>query len=258
MSDLQRVLKRAEDAAASDRINLRDAVASFGRPAIERVEAWLSQPRLAFFASRVLERIAADHREPAVGALRRGLASAAEPARAEVEAALRRLSADGQGLAPRARAEQRQPRTWPSRQLGHPYGLVSAYRVLNTSHHNNALDDSYMLGEHRAAAFFSPSKEKIETLAPGDVVFLYRNGAGIVAIGQVVDDLKRRAYHGRPEHADEEFYRTLDPFQHVGPPASAAEIKDVVGKHFSFRGTMFTVKQQSGERLLLHLTGGLR
>ena len=39
-------------------------------------------------------------------------------------------------------------------EIGHPYAAVSSYRVVNTSHHNNVLDDRYMLGEHRAAAFF--------------------------------------------------------------------------------------------------------
>ena len=140
--------------------------------------------------------------------------------------------------------------------MGHPYGVITGFRVLNTSHHNSALDDSYMLGEHRAAAFFEPWKRKIETIGPGDVVFLYRNGEGVVAIGQAVGPVRKRAYQGKPEHRDEEFYRDLDPFQRVTPAASAGEIKDVTGHTYSFRGTLFTMGDTEGEQLLVHLTGG--
>jgi len=113
-----------------------------------------------------------------------------------------------------------------------------------------------MLGQHRAAAFFDPWKRRIETIEPGDIVFLYRNGEGIVAIGQAVGPVKRRDYQGNPEHPDEEFYRDLEPFQRVIPPASAGEIKDVTGHTYSFRGTLFTMEDAEGERLLVHLTGG--
>lgn len=41
--------------------------------------------------------------------------------------------------------------------------------------------------------------------------------------------MRKRAYQSKPEHPDEEFYRDLSPFQHVIPPASAGEVKDVTG-----------------------------
>jgi hypothetical protein len=40
----------------------------------------------------------------------------------------------------------------------------------------------------------------------------------------------------------------------VIPPASAGEIKDVTGDTYSFRGTLFTMGAEVGERLMTHLT----
>jgi hypothetical protein len=258
MTPLEQLLKRAEHATPGERIELRDSIAAHGTNALPGLSAWLEGDRLGLFAARVIERIAKDHRRPALRALRDARDGAPATVAREIDAVVERLDPPRRASTPRQRTprEPRQPRTWLSRQLGHPYGEAGSYRVLNTSHHNNQLDDNYMLGEHRAAAFFDPWKHRIEIIEPSDIVFLYRNGVGIVAIGQAAGPVRKRAYQGKPEHPDEEFYRELEPFQRVVPPASAGEIKDVTGHTYSFRGTLFTMGAEDGERLLLHLTGG--
>lgn len=54
---LDGLLAAARDASPSDRIELRDSIAAHGKDAIEAMTDWLSEPRLAAFAIRVLERI---------------------------------------------------------------------------------------------------------------------------------------------------------------------------------------------------------
>lgn len=252
---LRQLLEQAEQATPAQRIDLRDSIAAHGTDALPLLSTWLARDRLGLFAAKVIERIAKDHRQPALHALRDAHAGSPSAVSREIEAIIQRLDPPRRSTTPR-RVSPRAPRTWPNRRLGHPYGEAGSFRLLNTSHHNNALDDSYMLGEHRAAAFFEPWKRRIEIIEPSDIVFLYRNGEGIVAIGQAVGPLCKRAYQGNLEHADEEFYRELEPFQRVVPAASAGEIKDVTGHTYSFRGTLFTLGVEEGERLLAHLTGG--
>lgn len=254
MTPLEQLLERAEHATPGERIELRDGIAAQGTDALPGLSAWLIGDRLGFFAARVIEHIAKEHREPALRALRDARDGVPATVAREIDAIIERLD-PSRRVAIKRQVNPREPRTWPSRRLGHPYGEAGSYRVPNASHHNNQLDDSYMLGEHRAAAFFD-TKHRIETIEPGDIVFLYRNGDGIVAMGQAAGPLRKRAYQGNPEHPDEEFYRELEPFQRVAPPASAGEIKDVTGHIYSFRGTLFTLGPEEGERLLLHLTGG--
>jgi hypothetical protein len=255
MTQLEQLLERAEHAAPGERIELRDSIAAHGTDALPGLSAWLEGDRLGFFAARVIERIAKEHREPALHALRGARDGVPATVERELDAIIERLDPPRRAAIKR-QVNPREPRTWPSRRLGHPYGEAGSYRVLNTSHHNNQLDDSYMLGEHRAAAFFDPWKHRIEIIEPGDLVFLYRNGEGIVAMGQAAGPVRKRAYQGKLEHPDEEFYRELEPFQRVIPPASAGEIKDVTGHTYSFRGTLFTMGDDEGGRLLVHLTGG--
>jgi hypothetical protein len=57
MTDLDALLARAREADPGDRIDLRDEVAAHGDAAIEAMNDWLADPRLAAFAIRVLERV---------------------------------------------------------------------------------------------------------------------------------------------------------------------------------------------------------
>lgn len=254
MTSLVDLLVQAQRVTPGTRIEFRDRIAAYGTEALPALTAWLATDRLGFFSARVIAEIAKNHRQAALAALRDGREHAPSGVIRQIDDILVRIE-------PRRPSQPgsptpRKPRTWPNRRLGHPYSDEGAYRVLNTSHHNNPFDDGYMLGEHRAAAFFEPWKRRIELIESGDIVFLYRNGAGVVGVGQAVGPLKKRPYQGKPEHPEEEFYRDLNPFQHVIPPASAGEIKDVTGHAYSFRGTLFTMGAEEGERLLDHLTGG--
>lgn len=250
-SELAELLRRAEAAPGNERIDLAADIAGHGTEAVAPLSEWLRRDDLGRFASRVIERIAREHRRAAMEVLRAGRAAAPPSVAAEIGEALARLGA--RDITPvESERTPRQPRTWPSRRLGSPYGRIAGFRLVNTNHHQRKEDDSYMLGQRRAAAFYSPWKERIAGIGPGDVVFLYRNGAGIVAMGQATDRLGKRPRDGHPE---EEFYRELDPFQRVDPPASAAEIKDVTGHSYSFRGVAFALDPDAGHRLLSHLTG---
>lgn len=72
MTDLDVLLANAREADPGDRINYRDAIATHGELAIDAMADWLSDPRLAAFAIRVLQRIgdAAGDRQAVVDVLR--------------------------------------------------------------------------------------------------------------------------------------------------------------------------------------------
>ena len=131
-----------------------------------------------------------------------------------------------------------------------PYeDLAEGYFILNTNSSNNEEDHSDMLTNRKAAAYFAPWKHKIERLERGDVVFLYKSGTGIVAMGEADGKLEKAAYHNNPEHRDEEYFRKLRNFQLVDPPLTAAEIKDLSGVNYVFRNTMFGVDAETGKKI---------
>lgn len=74
---------------------------------------------------------------------------------------------------------------------------------------NDPQNDTDMLTEKKAAAYFSPPKYKINKIQKGDKVFLYRSGEGIVAMGKGTGITKKKSYNGYP---DEEYYTHLDDF----------------------------------------------
>jgi len=142
-----------------------------------------------------------------------------------------------------------------------PYeDLAEGYYILNTNVRNAPEDHEDMLRHAKAAAYFDPWKFKIERLGKGDVVFLYESGNGIVAVGEADGKLQRAAYHGAPEHADEEYFMKLQRFQRVSPPLTAAEIKKLTGVNHVFMGTMFGLAAESGKaiRKFLHDEGRLQ
>jgi hypothetical protein len=64
--------------------------------------------------------------------------------------------------------------------------------------------------KRKVAAYFAPWKHKIERLERGDVVFLYKSGAGIVAMGEDNGKLEKAAYHYNPDHPDEEYFQEVE------------------------------------------------
>jgi hypothetical protein len=124
------------------------------------------------------------------------------------------------------------------------------FYILNTNRRNDPQDDEAMLVDKKAAAYFGPWKFKIARLKKGDCVFLYRSGVGIVAAGRASGKLKKAAYHGQPEHRDEEYSMGLDDFIHVTPPLTAAEVKEISGNSgLVFRQTMFSLDHDAGRKL---------
>ncbi len=129
-----------------------------------------------------------------------------------------------------------------------PYeDLAEGYYILNTNISHSQEDHEDMLRTAKAAAYFHPWKSQIERLAKGDVVFLYESRAGIVALGEADGKLKKAAYHGKPEDADEEYFMKLQQFRRVSPPLTAAEIKGLTGINYRFRSTMFGLDAESGK-----------
>ncbi len=127
--------------------------------------------------------------------------------------------------------------------------VMEGFYILNTNYGNDPKDDDYMVRNKRAAAFFAPPKKKIEWLKEKDVVFLYRSGSGIVAVGKANGRLEKKAYQGAPEFPDEEYSMKLNQFIMLSTPISASEIKEIVGRNLVFRSTMFALDKESGQKI---------
>lgn len=125
-----------------------------------------------------------------------------------------------------------------------------SFYVVNTNLGNDSADDTAMLKEKKVAAFFAPWKLKIARLKRGDHIFLYRSGTGVIAVGKADGKLRKAAYHGKPEHKDEEYAMNLLEFTLVDPPISAAEVKTITANPgLVFRQTMFSLDPESGAKL---------
>jgi hypothetical protein len=72
----------------------------------------------------------------------------------------------------------------PFRVEDNPYeDADGGFFILNTNHNYDPADHEDMIKNRKAAAFSDPWKYKIEQIGKGDVVFLYKSGMGIVAVG---------------------------------------------------------------------------
>ena len=139
-----------------------------------------------------------------------------------------------------------------------PYeDVAQGFYFLNTNIRNSQQDHEDMLQNKKAAAYFSPNKQRVERLAKGDVIFLYQSGVGLVAMGTVANaKVEKRAYHNNPQHAEEEYFRSLTNFKRLGKPLSPAKIKNVTGINHRFMGTIFAVDGESGRALAKRITDG--
>ena len=129
-AELLDLLEEARDADPTRRINFRDPIAEHGQLAIQGVRPWLSDPRLAAFAVRVIER--ASKQGPSAERLAIEALSAvrgarfSQSAKADASEALRRLGAEGRSpiskeagprLPPEALSELVQGRIYRRRDL---------------------------------------------------------------------------------------------------------------------------------------------
>jgi len=121
------------------------------------------------------------------------------------------------------------------------------YFILNTNRKNDSYDETDMLKNKKAAAYFDPWKYKIMRMQKGDVVYLYASGEGIIARGKSKGVLYKADYQGDINCKDEEYYVELDDFATIKNPLSAAEIKNIAGIDYVFMQTCFSVDKSTGE-----------
>ncbi|HEY6457809.1 MAG TPA: hypothetical protein VIY90_21245 [Steroidobacteraceae bacterium] len=122
--------------------------------------------------------------------------------------------------------------------------------ILNTNFRNSPADHQEMLAKKKAAAYLTPWKHKIEQLSKGDTVFLYQSGTGIVAYGYASGKLEKAPAGGDLKQSDEEYFMKLNKFQIINLPISAAQIRQITGNSYSFRGTMFSIDADSSAALV--------
>lgn len=122
----------------------------------------------------------------------------------------------------------------------------SAY-VLNTNHNNNPLTTDEMLNGMKAAAYHKGWQEKIEKIQKGDIVFLYKSGAGIVGYGKGSGNYKKQNYNG---YTNAETNTPLNGFCTLKRPLSASEMKTICGQGFNFRQTMFSISEENANKLM--------
>ena len=135
-----------------------------------------------------------------------------------------------------------------------PYEDISTnVYIVNTNYKNNPRDHDDMITLGKAAAYFEPWKFKIEQLAKGDTVFLYKSGEGIVAMGRASGSVEKAPYQGKAKYEDEEYFMSLNGFRRINPPITPAQIKDITKVNYPFRGTLFSIDSNSGELLLKHV-----
>lgn len=126
----------------------------------------------------------------------------------------------------------------------------SSNYVLNTNFSNSSEHHEAMLREHKAAAYIHGWKEKIDKLQKGDTVFLYQSGRGIVAYGWASGILETAPCGNEP---DGEHFQRLTSFRQLKTPMPASEMKKVTQQGFPFRTTMFSVSDESRDRLLTEI-----
>lgn len=126
MDDLDRLLAAAEAADLSSRIDYRDRIAAFGPEAVQRLEPWLLDERLCFFACLTIAKAADAHsaRSEAVDALAHAQPRCSGALRPLLDGHLARLAPSRR---PRPRAQGIQPTPAARRPIG-PEPLPPAVR----------------------------------------------------------------------------------------------------------------------------------
>lgn len=136
------------------------------------------------------------------------------------------------------------------RKSPNPYeDIDEGYYILNTNIQGGAEDETDMLTNQKAAAYFEPWKYKIEQINKGDRVFLYRSGVGIIAKGIGTGIIEKLAYRGQEKWANEEYSTKLTKFKKLSKPIRASEIKKLSGVNYVFMQTMFSIDKETGEKL---------
>lgn len=129
-----------------------------------------------------------------------------------------------------------------------PYeDIPSKFHIVNTCAKESLKPHEHMLANKRASAFYSPWKDKITNIKKSDIVFLYKNGEGIVAYGRAKNSYKSAAWQG---DADEEYYVELEGFKILTTPISHTELKEIVEYPITIIGTHTTIRPEGGDKLI--------
>lgn len=116
--------------------------------------------------------------------------------------------------------------------------------LVNTNRKYEPTAEAYML-EHGVALATSPKwMRKINRISAGSRVFLYGNGAGILALGIATPERRDDILDGTPMR----FVRLRD-FKKLNHPIPPREVKQVGGKGFVFRHTVAEFSSAEGEKV---------
>ena len=119
--------------------------------------------------------------------------------------------------------------------------------ILNTNLSTDSKYTNEMLLEEKAAAYYPGWREKIKKFQKGDVIFLYKNGEGIIAYGKADGKLNKCACDG---HDDYEYNMKLYDFKKLSSPLSAAEIKVAINSGINFRQTLTSISEESYKKII--------
>ncbi|HTA84465.1 MAG TPA: phospholipase D-like domain-containing protein [Bacteroidia bacterium] len=123
------------------------------------------------------------------------------------------------------------------------------YYILNTNIKEGKPDEIEMLSRKKAAAYFDPWKNRINSLKKGDRVFLYSSGKGIIAMGEASGVTLQKEYQNKIQFKDEEHYQKLTSFKILSKPLSASQIKKLSNKGYIFRQVLFRIAKKDGEKI---------
>lgn len=113
------------------------------------------------------------------------------------------------------------------------------YFMLNTNKSQDEETHNWMVKDKVASAFCDPWKFKIERIKPGDIVFHYESGAGIIGFGTAVGEIKKINYYGNKEDT---YYYNLDDYKILNEPVSAKKIKEILSRKIPFASTLISLR----------------
>ena len=113
------------------------------------------------------------------------------------------------------------------------------YFMLNTNKSQDEETHNWMVKDKIASAFCEPWKFKIERIRPGDIVFHYESGAGIIGFGTATGEIQKVNYYG---NQDDTYYYRLKDYKELDTPVSAKKIKEILNRKIPFASTLICLR----------------
>lgn len=130
--------------------------------------------------------------------------------------------------------------------------------ILNAYAQTNPLCTVEMLVQKKAAAY-EENKEEIEKLNENDIVFLYQNKVGIIAVGKITGGLIVKDYitpDGDRCKAGEYYKELCDFITFKSPfPYNDLQLLQETGKELGIRRTLSRLSDATATVILKHLWG---